>query len=122
MSVDTEEYAKLVVMRESDRDIRMRDLVLYIDGAKSANIQFGERFEAELEPGKHVVKVSNRLYSKSVEFFAAAGQSVIFEAGNVADGVFMMFMVVTGMGPYHVFLERVAAERSEVPAGVALAV
>ena len=99
--------SRIVVDRNSRRDIKMRDLYVTVDNLAEDTLLFGETLEIPLNPGEHRVKVTNRVYSKSVAFSIGQGETVRFSAANIPSrGVLSLFMVFSGTVPYKVSIER----------------
>ena len=84
----------------------MRGLKVLLDGNYLTDLSFGNTVDFDIASGKHVVKVSNSLYSSELEFEASPGEETAFSAGNVMRGFGAMMFVALGIGPYRVFLER----------------
>jgi len=105
-SDQSQNSAKMVVERVSDRDIKMRGLKVLLDGNYLTDLSFGNRVEVQVESGPHIVRVTNNLYSSQLEFDAVAGGVSKFGAGNVMRGLGALMFVVMGIGPYRTFLER----------------
>ncbi len=70
------------------------------------DISYEQSYSVEVSAGSHTVKVSNRLYSKTLEFNLGAGETVEFLAGNSFTLVGGLMISVLGVGPYKVFLQR----------------
>src|SRR5580693_4610360 len=100
----SEGKAAIVIKRDSDDDIKMRSLDVFVDGEFTVDLHFPSEYQAEVDPGDHSVKVTNHLYSRTLEFTLKAGETVTVEAGNYVTGPGTIMMSVLGMGPYKVFL------------------
>lgn len=98
--------ARIAVHRTSEHDIKIRDLYVSIDDQPEENLPFGKSIEVPLNPGPHIVTVTNRLYTEKSSFEVAEGQSVSFIAANRASGCGAILFMVVGMGPYRVELKR----------------
>jgi hypothetical protein len=96
---------RVVVNRTSDRDIKARDLIVRVDEDKEDNLKYQQSMEVDLDPGEHTVHVTNNLIKKSATFTIKGGETVTFQAGNVAGGCIGPFVVLIGI--YSVMLERV---------------
>jgi len=107
MESGSSERAAIVVKRDAEKDIKMRSLDVYVDDQFSVDLTYPGEYRAEVDPGDHSVKVSNRLYSRSLRVPLKAGETVTVEAGNYVTGVGTVMMSVLGMGPYKVFLREV---------------
>ena len=99
--------ATIVVSRTSERDIKMRDLYVSVDGGPERTILFGDFTAFEVEPGEHTVKVDNRLYAKELSVTLGESEEVRFLGSNVwAGGIFAWALVIL-TGAYKVTLERI---------------
>lgn len=97
----------IVIKRDSPHDIKMRDLLLFLDGDEVANIPYGHTYETDVAPGEHTVMVSNRLYSETMTVTLEEGQEAHFGASNDMSGVGLIMLEIFGVGPYRAHLERV---------------
>jgi hypothetical protein len=97
----------LVVNRDDPHDIKMRDLLLFIDGTEVANLAYGDHYEAEIAPGPHTVAVSNRLFTKSASFDLEEGHEADFSASNEMRGLGLIMLEVFGVGPYRAKITRI---------------
>jgi hypothetical protein len=98
--------ATVTVTRTATSDFKSRQLIVWIDGERVATLLWGDSITTELEPGRHRVRVSNTLVSKTTEFLLQPGEQVFFEAINrTGPGTFLM-LVVFGAGPLYVTLKR----------------
>jgi hypothetical protein len=98
--------ASVTITRTSESDFKSRQLVVSIDGQRVAELLWGDSITHELQPGRHRVRVHNTLVWKTIEFTLAPGEQMFFEAINRTDpGTFFM-LVVLGVGPLYVTLQR----------------
>ncbi len=98
--------ATIIVSRTSERDIKVRELLVAVGAMSTQPLRFGKLLKFEVAPGIHEVMVSNRLYTKRMTVDVKEGETVKLVGGNVGSGcLFKPFMVITGMGAYKVFLE-----------------
>ena len=98
--------ASVTVTRTSESDFKSRQLIVWVDGRKTATLLWGDSITTDLQPGRHRVRVSNTLVWKTVEFDLRPGEQVFFEAINrTGRGTFLM-LVVLGVGPLYVTLKR----------------
>lgn len=86
----------------------MRALKVYLDGKHWVDIPFGKTESKELEAGSHTIRITNTLYAKKVEFEIEPGQEIRFAMGNLLPSIWATFLVLLGIVPYRVFLERQA--------------
>jgi hypothetical protein len=99
---------RLVVARTSGRDLKMRGVELLVDDDFVGSLQYGETFEASIAPGRHTLVATNRMYSPSMEFDIAPGETVRFSVTSVALGGLWLFVAMMGTVAYRVVLERTA--------------
>ncbi len=95
-----------MIVRNSEKDIKIRGLEIHVDGEFVLDLQYGNQREIPLTAGEHELKVTNTLYSKKETFEIGEGQTVRFETGNVVTGFGAVLFTAVGMGPYKVFLRR----------------
>jgi len=102
-----EQPARLLFVRQSDRDIKMRGLEVLVDGEMVTDLQYGKTYQATVTPGPHEVKVTNSLYTQKLDVELKPGETIRFETGNIATGLTGVMMSTIGIGPYKVFLRRI---------------
>lgn len=71
-------------------------MYLWIDGEKwDRPLKYGKVFERDLPPGPHTVKAHNTLFSDTVTFDAAPGETIRYrcENGLTAGGMIMVLMM-----------------------------
>ncbi|AIE84145.1 hypothetical protein [Fimbriimonas ginsengisoli] len=99
--------SRLIVTRNSPKDIKMRGLEIQLDGQIVTDLQFEKSYESELPAGEHTLKITNQLYSKKETFELAEGEIVRFQVANVSKGIVGPIMLSAfGIGPYQVSLKR----------------
>lgn len=95
------------ITRKSDRDIKIRDLFIQVEGEKEQNIKFGEVIEIPVPAGKVEMRATNRLYFRDASFEIGPDETVVFEVANVATkGPLSALMLITGTILYRVELKR----------------
>jgi hypothetical protein len=99
--------ATLVVRRDSDTDIKMREMEVWVDGKFAATVDYGKSFEVPLDPGEHSVMVSNKLKKEKADFIVREGDSIVFQAANVMSKGMSVILAGLGMIVYHVTLKRI---------------
>jgi hypothetical protein len=100
------EAARVTVSRQSADDVRLRQLVVSVDGRNAATLLYGESVTVDVEPGSHRLRVHNTLVWKTVHFDAAPGEHVRFAAVNRAGfGTYSMIGLL-GAGPLYVTITR----------------
>ncbi len=97
----------LVVRRDADDDIKMRNLEVHIDGRWKADVGFGKTFETELEPGEHELMVTNRMKKVSATFVAREGETVVYQGTNVLSKGLSALVGAFGVVAYHPTLKRI---------------
>lgn len=81
-----EARGKVVVRRDAEDDIKMRDLYVTLDEEDERTLLYPRSFEAELPPGEHRLKITNRLASREERFVVHAGETAEIEVANVVKG------------------------------------
>lgn len=99
----------IVVSRNSNRDIKMRNVELLLDGEFVADLPFGAQYEDELEPGTHKLTATNRAFTQSTEFEIVSGQKLSFRV--VALPLRGLWTIVSMLGtvPSKVVIEPATA-------------
>ena len=98
--------AEIVIHRDSDRDIKMRGLEIYIDNEFRHDLAFSKTYSEKVLPGIHQVKISNHLYRKVLDLDLLPGETVHLTAGNSFTLIGGLMLSSIGIGPYKVFLQR----------------
>lgn len=99
--------ATLVVRRDSEDDIKMRNLEVYLDGEWRADLAYGKAFETELEPGEHEVMITNKMKREKAEFLVREGETVTFQGVNVLSKGLSAVIGAFGVVAYHPVLKRI---------------
>ena len=98
---------RLIVTRDSEKDVGQRQIVLTLDGEPLATLLFGESVTREIPAGSHRLRAHNTLVWKTREFDAAPGEHVRFSTVNRAGFGTMALVALLGVGPIYVTLDRV---------------
>jgi hypothetical protein len=98
--------ARLLVQRKSDKDLKMRDLLVRIDDQAEFNLNYSQSKEIDLAAGEHTIFATNRLYSATESFQIEEGEKAAYEVINVPSGCLAFLFMGLGMGIYKVKLER----------------
>ena len=99
---------RLEITRNHPQDVQDRPVYLWIDGEKwDGVLKFGKTFTRDLPAGKHTVKANNTLFSTTVEFEAAAGETVRYQCENGLTGGGMVMILMMGVAYLRVRLKRV---------------
>ena len=101
--------AHLLVTRSSERDVRNRQIFVSLDGNSIGDLLFNEKIERPIEPGRHYMRVHNTLFWKTIDFEAAPGETVHFETVNYAGRGFLSIVLILGVAPLFLAVERVPA-------------
>jgi hypothetical protein len=108
-----QENAVLTVERRDPADVRIRQLVVTLDGAPFATLLFGQTASRPIAAGPHGLRIHNTLFWKNVTFDAAPGEHVRFRSVNRAGPGSLTLLALLGAGPLYVTVERVEAEQSQ---------
>ena len=104
---EVSESAQLVIVRDHPQDIQDRPVYLWIDGEKlDGALRYGKTVTRELPPGRHKVKVNNTLFSHTVEFDAAPGETVRYRCENGFSSGGMAMVLILGVAGLRVRLTR----------------
>lgn len=104
---DVPATARLLVTRQSARDCRDRQIFVSLDGTRVGDIVFGEKLNKAITPGWHRMRVHNTLFWKTIDFEAAPGETVHFETVNYAGKGFLHIVLIIGVAPLFLAVERV---------------
>lgn len=97
------------IVRNHPRDIQDRPVYLWVDGEQwDGVLRYGKTFSRELAPGRHTVKARNTLFGHTVEFDAAAGETVRFRCENGLTGGGMVMVLMMGVAYLRVRLKRLS--------------
>jgi hypothetical protein len=100
--------AQLEIVRNHPEDIQDRPVFLWVDGEKwDGVLRYGKIFTRELAPGRHVVRAHNTLFGHTMEFDAAAGETVRFRCENGLTGGGMLMVLMMGVAYLRVRLVRI---------------
>ena len=109
MANEPTDMARIILTRDSDDDIKMRGLEVFVDDEFIKDISFGSFASTDVAPGEHIVKVTNRLYTKRLAISAKSGDQIKVQVGNYFDKAGVLMMSIFGIGHYKVFLNQVGA-------------
>ena len=98
--------AAVTVTRTSQEDFKSRQLIVWIDGERAADLLFGDSVTRELEPGPHRIRISNTLVWKTVHFTLTPGERAFYEAINRPGWGSLPLLLVLGAGPLFVTIRR----------------
>ena len=97
----------LVVRRDSEDDIKMRNLEVYVDGEWKADLGFGKTYEIELDPGEHELMVTNRMQKIKADLVLREGETAVFQGTNVLSKGISALIGALGIVSYHPTLRRI---------------
>ena len=104
----TPDTTQLEIVRNHPQDIQDRPVYLWVNGEKwDGVLRYGKTFTRELPPGRHTVKAHNTLFGHTVEFDAAAGETVRFRCENGLTGGGMVMVLMMGVAYLRVRLIRI---------------
>lgn len=78
-----------------------------IDDGPRSQLMYGESMTREIPPGRHALKAHNTLVRKTVDFEADPGEHVRFQIANRASRWMFGFLVVMGVAPLYLTVERI---------------
>ncbi|RYG25044.1 hypothetical protein EON82_08555 [bacterium] len=97
----------LILERNSERDIKFRDMYVLVDDMPEENVLFGQSLEVPLAPGEHRLRITNRLFHDEATFTVHEGETVRFTGINVLKpGVLNLVAMASGGVVYKPVLER----------------
>lgn len=98
--------ATVTVTRTSEDDFKSRQLIVWLDGMRTATLLWGDSITIDVDPGPHRVRISNTLVWKTIEFQVEPAQQVFFEAINrIGVGTITMMMLL-GVAPLYLTVRR----------------
>ena len=104
----TPDTTQLEIVRNHPQDIQDRPVYLWVNGEKwDGVLRYGKTFTRELPPGRHTVKAHHPLFGHTVEFDAAAGETVRFRCENGLTGGGMVMVLMMGVAYLRVRLTRI---------------
>ena len=100
--------ARLTVTRSQPNDVRIRQVVISLDGDEFATLLYGESATREIAPGYHWIRAHNTLVWKTREFDAAPGEHIRFITSNKAGFGSVTLLTLLGAGPLYLDFSRSA--------------
>ena len=113
LETTVDDNAVLTVERRDPSDVRIRQLVVTLDGDPFATLLFGQVATRSISAGPHRLRVHNTLVWRNVAFDASHGEHVRFVAVNRAGPGSMTLIALLGAGPLYVTLERRGADEHD---------
>jgi hypothetical protein len=105
--MDAQPPARVTIMRTSPDDVGQRQVIVSVDDGPRAQLMYGESTTWDVTSGHHVLKAHNTLVRKTIEFDAGPGEQIQFAVANRASKWMFGFLVVMGVAPLYLTLERV---------------
>jgi hypothetical protein len=96
----------VTITRTAESDFKSRQLIVWLDGKRVADLLWGDSITCELPPGPHRMRVSNTLVWKNVDFTLAPGEQAFFEVINRMGPGSIFLVVLLGVGPLYVTINR----------------
>ncbi len=100
--------ATVTVTRTSEADYKSRQLIVWLDGQRTATLLWGDSVTSELPPGPHRLRVSNTLVWKTIDFTLAPGEQAFFEAINRTGPGSIVIAMLLGVGPLYLTVKQMA--------------
>lgn len=83
-------------------------MYLWIDGEKwDGVLRYGKTFIRDLPAGAHTIKAHNTLFSHTVQFEGADGETVRYQCTNGLTGGGMVMVLMMGVAYLRVRLKRI---------------
>jgi len=101
--------AHLLITRNSTRDAQKRQVFVSLDGQPIGDMVYGESLTRAIAPGRHFIRVHNTLFWKTIDFDAAPGETVHFNTSNYTGKGFLHLVLILGVAPMFLTVERVKA-------------
>ena len=99
--------ASVTIARTNASDVKMRQLVITLDGERLGDLLFGDAMQRDVAPGPHRLRVSNTLVWKNLDFDVKPGEQVRFEAVNRAGRITYPLLVIFGAAPLYLTVRRI---------------
>ena len=96
----------LTIERTSPQDVKVRQVILSLNGQKIGTLLHGQRLTKEIPPGRHRLRANNTLVWRTVEFEAEPGTTVRYTCVNRAPSSLYFLLFLFGVAPLYVTLER----------------
>jgi hypothetical protein len=98
--------ASVTVTRTSEEDFKSRQVIVWIDGERTATLLWGDSETRELAPGPHRMRFSNTLVWKNVDFTLEPGEQAFFEVINRPGFGTITMTMIMGVGPLYLTIRR----------------
>ena len=101
------EPARITVSRDAPNDVKVRQVVVSLDGAPLATLLYGESVTREIEPGPHWLRAHNTLVWKTLDFYVEPDEHARFRVINRPGFGTYTMLALLGTGPIYLTVERV---------------
>jgi hypothetical protein len=98
--------ARITVVRRHATDVRDRQIIVSVDGARLGTLLFGDAATAEVEPGAHRVRAHNTLFWRTLDVDLRPGEHARFVAINRPGFGTYALLGLLGAGPLYLTFER----------------
>ena len=85
-----------MIRRNSEADLKIRPVFVTVGDIPERTLLFGHEIEFDLPAGLHILRATNRLFSKKVSIQLAPGETATFRVANVAAGCLFVFAIMSG--------------------------
>jgi hypothetical protein len=96
----------ITVVWPADGSMATREMFVIVDGKEVGELAHGNALELTLSPGHHRLSVTNRLFTRTLEFDIGEGDRLRFAAGVQAAGCFSPLAVLLGTPTFAVSLRQ----------------
>jgi hypothetical protein len=96
-----------VVARTLPQDVGTRQVYVELDGERIATLLHNETISTSIGAGRHTLRLDNTLQKKTIEFEAAAGETVGYRFANSGGRFMVPFLALIGVAPLFLTIERV---------------
>ena len=100
----------LTIHRTSPADVKVRQVIMSLDGTKIGTLMYGQSLTREIPPGRHRLRANNTLVWRTVEFDAEPGVEVHYRCENRAPQSLYFMLFLFGVAPLYVTLDRGAPD------------
>ena len=99
--------SRITVVRTAAKDVKVRQVIVSLDGEQLATLMYGDSVTRELVPGEHRLRAHNTLVWKTIDFQIKPGEHLRFGVVNRPGlGTYAMLSLL-GTGPIYLSLEQV---------------
>ncbi|HVO57614.1 MAG TPA: hypothetical protein VMT51_07965 [Dongiaceae bacterium] len=102
--------AQIVIARDTPDDVQIRQIVVFLDGKRQAELLFGQSVRLETSPGAHTLRVDNTWNHREIAVEASADETLRYAVKNSAGQFSRFLLTMFGAGPIYVSIEQVEAQ------------